>query len=244
MRLIHTRITSSMNIGLTKISHNTKTGPIPVSTSSEKTCPDSCPFRNNGCYASGGPMKFHWMKITSGDRGNSYDYFCEQISNLPKNQLWRHNQAGDLAGKGDWINFDLLKQLVKANKGRKGFTYTHKPVLLKDIKTKMSLAEKRELIHNNREAIKFANDNGFTVNLSGNSVSHAQELQLLDIGPVVCIVPDDINESTKDFVVCPATQKEHVNCANCELCQKNHKKLIAFPAHGVSKKKVNSICQN
>ena len=88
--------------------------------------------------------------------------------------FWRHNQAGDLAGSGDWIDGRKLKQLTAANKGKKGFTYTHK-----------------HKIKQNHAKIKEANENGFTVNLSADSLDHADELKALGIGPVVVIVPAD-----------------------------------------------------
>jgi hypothetical protein len=53
---------------LTLKSRNVKTGPIPVSTSTRKTCPDSCPFKNNGCYAESGPLAIHWKAVTQGKR--------------------------------------------------------------------------------------------------------------------------------------------------------------------------------
>lgn len=213
---------------LTVISHNIKTGPIPVSTSSKATCPDACPFKSGGCYAQGGPLNIHWNKVTSGERGTDFDTFCKSIAKLPKGQLWRHNQSGDLAGENNVIDVDKLRQLTNANRGRKGFTYTHKP-----------------MTPENSEAVKHANENGFTVNLSANNLRHADELKSLNVGPVVVVLPSDQvgNTVTPDghkVVVCPATYREGVNCANCQLCQKvNRSVIVGFPAHGVGKKKVD-----
>lgn len=85
----------------------------------------------------------------------------------------RHNQAGDLPGKGGEIDAEAL-QLVEANQGKRGFTYTHKP---------MTAA--------NMAAVKAANDSGFTVNLSANNLTHADELAALAIAPVVTVLPED-----------------------------------------------------
>ena len=84
-----------MRFHLAKSSRNAKTGPIPVSTSSATTCPDSCPFKRNGCYAEGGPLAMHWRAITEGKRGTAWPEFIAAVEALPKGQLWRHNQAGD-----------------------------------------------------------------------------------------------------------------------------------------------------
>jgi hypothetical protein len=67
--------------------------------------------------------------VDSADRGTTWDGFCESIARLPVGQLWRHNQVGDLPGENNTVNGSLLGQLAKANTGRNGFTYTHKPVL-------------------------------------------------------------------------------------------------------------------
>lgn len=52
-----------------------------------------------------------------------------QIAALTEGQLWRHNQAGDLVGGGNEIDTAPRGQLVAANAGKRGFTYTHKPVI-------------------------------------------------------------------------------------------------------------------
>ena len=114
---------------LTMVSGNGKTGPIPVSTSANSTCPDACPLKSKGCYASaGGPLALHWRKVSEQGRGDDWATFVSRITALPSGQLWRHNQAGDLPGENNAINTDMLAQLVDANEGKRGWTYTHKPV--------------------------------------------------------------------------------------------------------------------
>ena len=43
------------NVHLTLKSANAKTGPIPVSVTSDDSCPKSCPFNDGACYAKSGP---------------------------------------------------------------------------------------------------------------------------------------------------------------------------------------------
>jgi hypothetical protein len=217
---------------LTRISSNAKTGPIPVSTSSAETCPPSCPFKHKGCYAKNGPLALHWAKITSGNRGLNWESFCDEISRLPRGQLWRHNQAGDLPGEGEYIDASALGQLTKANTGRKGWTYTHKYGT-----------------ESNREAIRSANAKGFTVNLSANSLAHADELADTDCGPVCVVLPSDQKTNTvtpagRKVVICPATKRDCVTCATCGLCQKQRGAIVAFPAHGTAHKTVSTIVSN
>ena len=223
-----------MFVHLTPVSRNVKTGPIPVSTTSAESCPSACPFNNankGGCYAESGPLAIHWRKVTQGKSGDMYGAFLDKIARLPKGQLWRHNQAGDLIGQGDSLDIQALSLLVKANKGKRGFTYTHKP-----------LATEAE-----RNAIAEANKGGFTVNLSGNNPAHADTLADMGIGPVVTVLPADATQNTttpkgRKIVVCPATQRDDVSCATCKLCAvASRDVIVGFPAHGTSKRKASAI---
>lgn len=222
-----------MNVHLTLASRNAKTGPIPVSTSSMESCPSACPFNSanaGGCYAESGPLAIHWRKVSRGVSGASFESFLGQIESLPDGQLWRHNQAGDLAGHGDSLDTDALARLVAANNGRKGFTYTHKPLHSPE----------------ERDAIKSANAKGFTVNLSGNDLAHADSLYDLDIGPVVVVLPKDARESVttpkgRKVIVCPAVVRDDVTCATCGICAKIRKAVVGFPAHGAGAKRAGKI---
>ncbi|MEG0068146.1 MAG: hypothetical protein RR740_26515, partial [Pseudomonas sp.] len=64
----------------TRVSGNAKTGPIPVTTTSADSCPPSCSFKGNGCYAESGPLALHWKAVTAGKRGGSLDELCTKIS--------------------------------------------------------------------------------------------------------------------------------------------------------------------
>ena len=217
---------------LTLKSANAKTGPIPVSTSSADTCPPSCPFKSQGCYAKSGPLALHWAKITSGNRGMQWADFCATIASLPDAQLWRHNQAGDLPGIGEHVDASALGKLTKANKGRRGYTYTHK-----------------HATESNREAIRSANANGFTVNLSANTLAHADTLADTQCGPVVVVLPIDQKTNTttpagRKVIICPATIRDNVTCASCGLCQRQRSAIVGFPAHGTGAKRASAVASN
>ena len=228
-----------MKIHLTPISGNGKTGPIPVTTSEESTCPEVCPFKKSGCYADSGPLALHWSKVSKGEKGNSLDALAKQIKAFPRNQVWRHNQAGDLPGLGNAIDSEKLAQIVSANKGRRGFTYTHKPC---EGDSNQSTS--------NRAAVRFANREGLTINLSANNMSHADKLVELDAGPVVCVVPESTSETFftpqgRKGIVCPAQQRDDITCASCQLCSRAMRSvIIGFRAHGTSKKKAEAIAKN
>ena len=223
---------------LTRSSSNEKTGPIPVSTSPASTCPDSCPLKGNGCMVIG-PFKWHWDKVSRGERGSAWEVFLDELRTLPRGQLWRHNQAGDLPGNNEEISSEFLKDLVKANQGRKGFTYTHKPVL----------SEQAGPVESNRAAIKEANAQGFTINLSANGLNHADKLAALGIGPVCTILPDQnpVNRTTpqgRKVVICPAQTRDNTTCASCGLCQRADRSVIVgFMPHGSQQKKALAIAR-
>lgn len=214
----------------TRVSGNQKTGPIPVSTTSSDSCPPTCKFKGNGCYAENGQLAIHWRAVDAGKRGGSLDAICEQIAALPRHQLWRHNQAGDLPVTSPGrIDRKALAKLVAANKGRRGFTYTHhRPTKL------------------NVEAVRTANESGFTINWSAETLEQADEYGALDAGPVVVVLPADATKPTKTpgghhVIVCPASIG-NTDCLNCGICQQRDRQaVIGFPAHGSGNKKVEAI---
>lgn len=218
---------------LTLKSANAKTGPIPVSTSSAATCPTACPLQANGCYAAGGPLAIHWRAVTEGKRGMEWSAFLDSVRAMPAGQFWRHNQAGDLPGIGNALDTDALAELAHANIGRRGFTYTHKP-----------LETQRE-----RDAVANANAAGFTVNLSANTLAHADALAALDCGPVAVVL--DVPEGTREGCatpegrpvrICPATYRDDVSCDTCRACgNADRKVIIGFPLHGAGAKKAAAV---
>lgn len=225
-----------MKISFTRISGNSKTGPIPTTLTEKNSCPDVCPLKGSGCYAEIGHTNIHWQRVSNGDPEKySWVNAMQQIAALPKGQLWRHNVSGDLPQIAGMIDYELVKQLIDANKGKCGFTYTHHNV--------------NDSVHGieNRAIIAQCNSQGFTVNLSGNSLEHADQLKALDIGPVVTICPEGTEKQFKTpagntVVICPATYRDDIQCLNCGLCAvSTRKSIVGFPVHGIAKKKAHKV---
>jgi hypothetical protein len=162
-----------MKYRLTLKSRNKKTGPIPVSTTSADSCPPSCPFMDNGCYAKGGPLAIVWQQVD--DIGTDLATFCDTVAS----------------------------------------------------------------------AIAKANRDGFTINLSGNNLDHADALADLGIAPVVTVLPSDGTSTTtpkgRKVVQCPATSRDDVSCKTCQLCQRQRDVIVGFPAHGVAHRKASAV---
>ena len=217
-----------MHTHLTARSSNRKTGKIPVSTTAAKSCPDTCPLKGTECYGEGFHIKMHWNKVSSEERGTDWPGFIEQIEKLPLGQKWRHNQVGDLYGENQFIDPVKLEELVKANKGKRGWTYTHKP--LERFK--------------NFQKVKSANDGGFTVNVSSNTIQEAEKYYSAGL-PTVAVVPENYPEKSITpqgirMVVCPAQTGKAKDCEACMLCQNSKRKLIvAFRDHSPGKQKID-----
>jgi hypothetical protein len=134
-----------------------------------------------------------------------------------------------------FIDADALQALTKANTGRRGFTYTH------HVMHDSTAAE------HNREAVKIANNNNFTINLSANDLEHADLLADLNAGPVVTIMPEDspkVQHTAKGRTVvqCPATYNDDITCATCGICQvATRKAIIGFPVHGIRKNAAKAV---
>ena len=211
-----------LRIGWSRQSNNVKTGPLPMSISSASTCPPSCALYGAGCYAEYSWTKTHW--VTAGDEGLSWSEFLRRVRALPRGQLWRHNEAGDLAGAGEKVDVLKLRQLVAANghAGARGFSFTHK-----------KLTRPAELA-----AVRAANAGGFTINLSAETLAGADRLARRRAGPVVVLLPHNAPDGSKrtpegrHVVVCPA-QTSGLTCAECRLCaHPTRKSIVGFRAHG------------
>ena len=221
-------------VHLTPKSRNTKTGPIPVSTTGAETCPTVCPLRGGGCYANGGPLAIHWAKVSAGERKMPWRAFCDAVAAFPAGTLWRHNQAGDLPGDGIAISSPKLQALIDANQGKRGFTYTHCPPT-----------------SDNLELIRDANRRGFTVNLSADTFAELDRLPP-DV-PAVVLLPLDApmragaaqTPGGRRVIQCPAERSPAVTCRDCALCYRADRRTVAvgFTVHGSRKATADLIAR-
>ena len=184
----------------------------------------------------------HWRKVTAGKMGEPFAVFLRSLADaLKKNPapIWRHNQAGDLPGKGNTIDQRKLAALaqVSAASGRRGFTYTHKPVRAADVPAG-SEAQRFRIARANLAAINYAFAVGFTINLSANNLAHADRLST-GTGLPVCVTVPALTPETfytpegRKGIVCPAQTRSSVSCATCRLCANPRRSvLIGFRFHG------------
>lgn len=236
-----------------KSSENAKTGDIMQSYSSRSTCPKSCVFKNNGCYAEGYRTKMVWDRcedkndaryVINGEQ-LKFDLLEGAFSKLRKNPtretiLFRHNVAGDLAIEGtsliDVNRVDTIAEaLSKANKVVggiiKGYTYTHCAISL----------HASDIIHE-------AANKGFLINASCETVEEVKHAKSLGINVVIASVnPEETEKELKAVGLygaqCPAQVNEGMDCNRCQLCAKNRKVVIIFGIHGIYKGKARKAIQ-
>lgn len=229
---LETPLDEPLRVRFIRESMNVKLGAIPCSTSSPSTCPRSCAWFGRGCYAEAHYIGARWRQVAK--TGMTWYRFCAEIASLPPGQLWRHNEAGDLPGYGEHVDEVLLDELVKANDGRRGFTFTHKHSL-----------------RSNRPAIEAANAAGFAINLSLDSLAQVDEKR--EQGwrvPLTVVVPSDAPQHMRTpggahVIVCPAQVREEVTCSSCGMCALPRRKaVIAFRAHGHSANLVSRAATN
>jgi hypothetical protein len=218
-----------MKIQFIPKSSNRKTGPIPVTYSERDTCPPSCAHYRSSCYAEDFYTRMSWDKTAQ--RGHELGEFCTLVAALPPGQLWRHNVAGDLPGAGETIDAAALGEIVRANIGRRGFTYTHKK---------------------SAEALQWAAEAtawGFVVNISADDAGDADALADVTTCPIVVTVPMDTPEKSetpdgRTIIVCPAQTRDDVTCASCGLCARADRRVIVgFRAHGTRARVADAVAR-
>ena len=219
-------------VHLTNISGNRKVGPIKVTTSDKASCPSECGIKTE-CYAGGGPLAIHWNKVGEGQRGDNWDGFVNRVKRFRKNELWRHNQAGDLPPNADGkLDADKCEALADAASHTDGWTYTHYNPMDK---------------HNFEVIQKMNSVGGLVVNLSADTMEQADTYSRLGIAPVTVVLPEDapnMGNKTPEglpIVICPAQTQEDMACNRCKLCQvQDRKSIVGFKAHGSRRKKLSA----
>lgn len=196
------------------ISKNKKTGCISQTYSEPTTCPTSCPFKNNGCYAQGFPTCQHWKQCNT-----PVEDLKAVINGNPSTFVIRHNVAGDIA-KQDTCHIDnnLLDVLMDAYSEHLAYTYTHCVIDDKNI-----------------ALVKKALDNNFIINFSTEKPHKAIEALKAGCPAVIAVWSMKQDETVIDgvkFKKCPANKK-NITCMSCKQCwNKQRDYVIVFPCHG------------
>jgi hypothetical protein len=216
------------NYAFTRVSSNKKTGPLATTMTDRRSCPESCGFKGNGCYAENFPLVIHWDRLT--DQGMGIDDLSLNIKALPKGHGLRINQAGDFHHNDGVIDSHDLEALVDASSRVETIAYTHHD----------------PLDFTNHDLILGANKAGFAINISAETLLAADFYADLAIAPVVVAVPRGTPKVTftpkgRQVTLCPAVYSD-MTCDRCMICAKPERKaIVAFEAHGSRAAKVERI---
>ena len=205
---------------------NSKTGAMLLVRSPRSTCPDSCGLKGNGCYAENFPLVLHWTKQEQ--TGVDFSAVLYAVRTLPKDSIWRLFEAGDFEPSPEnpeLISSSQVLSLLSANNGKRGFGYTHYPVLP------------------NLEPLQLMNSSGLTINASADTFEQAVTYFSLGLPTTLLVSENFPKDSVVDgvrIVVCPnQSTPNKPTCLQCQMCAKPDRDyVIGFRAHGTKKRKI------
>lgn len=230
---------------ITPQSGNTKTGPIPVTSRPQSTCPTTCLFYNNGCYgenrganpktlfqlADDGskPLSAATMLAVLAQRGNPKRFKGRTLRRvLP---IMRDREVGDVLHADGGVDHGWLNHVMAAAKaaGLTPFGYTHvKQVTSRDVPV------------------------GYVMNTSCETPEDIYDSWSRGLPATVVGDRDVLAQLMPEarFVSCPA-ESLPVTCAECGLCAKVSRMadprkapVIVFKPHGKAAKKVWAAVRN
>lgn len=213
---------------------NKKTGCFGTYRPVDDTCPDTCPFLNNGCYAQGGNVNLHQMRASS-DLRNSLNSAALALSlGAVKGEIVRLHVSGDFIvrnGGEKEVDTDYIFGLVEICEaldaagfdGTFGYTYTHIP------KDKF---EPYAAVLSGYISVMFSDHFG-----AGGAIVWPHNDR------------DSVREKTDAKVyMCPNQRTDgRVKCIDCGLCfddPEGNNRLVLFDPHGASAKRIEREIRN
>ncbi len=216
-------------------SKNSKVGDVAATYAPiSKTCPASCPLRDNGCYAQGGNVGFKVRRTEE----YSADLDGDTVAILEGDEIAdmaRHAPAGHalrIHVSGDATTSFRAKQMARgaAHWPGKVWSYTH---AWRDV----------------------PRERWGVVSILASCESTHQANEALDAGYAAALVVEDHPPDGRAFTVgrlklipCPS-QTRGVKCTDCRLCWNDDLLLrqhaaITFAAHGATRKRTLTVLQN
>lgn len=198
----------------------------------QKTCPETCTLKDNGCYAQVGYVGFHMRRLeTKTSSMKAYDIIRKEAREIMSLGPSANGKPLRLHISGDAKTTKTANLLREASKKWNGkvFTYTHAwRTVPRNAWGNISVLASVENLSQAKEAI----DHGYT--------------------PAVTVSHHPVNGKAyqKDgvkVIPCPQ-QTKAVTCNKCKLCMNDsmlyqQNAVIAFAAHGLRKKRILAVIQ-
>ncbi len=218
---------------ITERSSNQKTGPIITTRHPQASCPVTCPFLGNGCYAENFPLSKHWRNDL--EKGLNFETYLDRLGVLIRyrnltgqTSMIRIGEAGDI-GNGVTISPSAVHLAEAVKQASTVIWYSHYHP------TPANLPIYRSILAR------------VCINVSADNPTMADAYARLGFPTTVVLPIGTPNVSYtpegRKIVACPAEKANgRVTCLTCKLCgNKDRDYIIGFRAHGGRKKLVNRI---
>lgn len=216
-------------------SKNAKVGDVAATYAPiSKTCPESCPLRDNGCYAQSGNVGFKVRRTEEYSDGLDGDTVAilegDEIADMARHAPDGH--ALRIHVSGDAITPFRAAQMARGAAGWQGpvWSYTHA-----------------------WGSVPRASWGRVSVLASCETLAGVQLAAALGYAAALVVAshPDDGRATRVNgvkLIPCPA-QTRDVKCTDCQLCWNDSKLLadnacITFAAHGATRKRTLTVLQN
>ncbi len=211
---------------------NVKLGPISVTYASQASCPNSCPFKGNGCYAESGPVYWSVTSKLNKSPETNVDKIAEEeakaIDTLSATRHLRIHVVGD--STTDKAAKAISKAATKYKKKAKDnghdvkvYKYTH---CWSDVK-RSSFGKDISVLASCETAndIKKARSRGYAAAIVVDTFKDKKVYEI---------------EGGERIIPCPSQTKDGTTCNDCRLCMDDERLLkakltIAFESHGARK---------
>lgn len=203
------------------VTHNRKTGVTSATYAPLATCPDTCPLKNNGCYAQNNPLSMHVRKCDNAAAGLTPVEIAREearaIRALKGTLPLRLHVSGDFKDTESAAIVDAAAGEYTKKHGQPVWTYTH-----------------------TWRSIPRATFKHIVILASCESLDEVKEAESLGYRAAV-ILPT--GTKTKNVQVCRHTT-HGIQCDECRMCMsKRAKKAVGFYPHGSGAKKASAIIE-
>jgi hypothetical protein len=193
---------------ITEVSGNQKTGPIITTRHPQASCPVTCPFLGNGCYAENFPLSKHWRNDLT--RGLNFETYLDRLRLLIRyrnrtgqTSMLRIGEAGDI-GNGVTISSQAVHLAEAIKDSECVIWYSHYHPTPENLPVYRSILDR------------------VCINVSADSPAMADAYVSLGLPTVVVLPIGTPNVSYtpqgRKIVACPAEKASgRVTCQTCRL---------------------------